>query len=74
MMLPPVAWAHVFAGDAGPGAGFMHPLTGPDHLLAMFSVGVLSAQIGVVGCVFVLHTTIPTTPTTPTTPVVSLLR
>lgn len=39
-------WAHVFAGDAGPAAGFMHPLTGPDHLLAMFSVGVLSARIG----------------------------
>lgn len=37
---------HVFAGDGGPGAGFMHPLTGPDHLLAMYAVGVVSAQIG----------------------------
>lgn len=46
MILPPVVWAHVFVGDAGPAVGFMHPLTGPDHLLAMFSVGVLSAQIG----------------------------
>lgn len=46
MTLVPVVWAHVFAGDAGPGAGFMHPLTGADHLLAMFCVGVLSARIG----------------------------
>lgn len=45
-MIGPVVWAHVFAGDAGPAAGFMHPLTGPDHFLAMFTVGVLSARIG----------------------------
>lgn len=45
-MIAPVVWAHVFAGDAGPAAGFMHPLTGPDHFLAMFTVGVLSARIG----------------------------
>jgi urease accessory protein len=46
MAITPVVWAHVFAGDAGPAAGFMHPLTGPDHLLPMFTVGVLSARIG----------------------------
>ncbi len=46
MMIGAIVWAHVFAGDAGPGAGFMHPLTGVDHLLAMFCVGVLSARIG----------------------------
>ena len=46
MVIAPVVWAHVYAGDAGPAAGFMHPLTGPDHLLAMFTVGVLSARIG----------------------------
>lgn len=46
MVIAPVIWAHVYAGDAGPAAGFMHPLTGPDHLLAMFTVGVLSARIG----------------------------
>lgn len=44
--ITPVLWAHVYVGDAGPAAGFMHPLTGLDHLLAMFSVGVLSARIG----------------------------
>jgi urease accessory protein len=38
--------AHVFIGDGGPAAGFMHPLLGPDHRTAMFSVGVLSARIG----------------------------
>ena len=46
MTIGPAVLAHVFAGDAGPGAGFMHPLTGADHLLAMFCVGVLSARIG----------------------------
>jgi urease accessory protein len=53
------AWAHVYVGNAGPGAGFMHPLTGPDHLLAMYAVGLLSAVIGgraiwTVPCAFVL--------------------
>lgn len=38
--------AHVFVGDGGPAAGFMHPLLGADHLTAMFCVGVLSARIG----------------------------
>lgn len=57
-LLPSVARAHAFVGDAGPAAGFMHPLTGPDHLLAMFAVGVLSVQIGgravwAVPCAFV---------------------
>ncbi|MEP6992805.1 MAG: HupE/UreJ family protein [bacterium] len=42
----PMVFAHVFAGDGGPGAGFMHPLTGADHLVAMFCIGVLSARIG----------------------------
>lgn len=46
MTIGPIVLAHVFASDAGPGAGFMHPLTGADHLLAMFCVGVLSARIG----------------------------
>jgi urease accessory protein len=45
-LLPRAAIAHGFVGDGGPAAGFMHPLTGPDHLLAMYAVGLLSAQIG----------------------------
>lgn len=46
MTVPHPAFAHVYVGDGGPAAGFMHPLTGPDHLLAMYAVGVLSAQLG----------------------------
>lgn len=45
-MLPSVAHAHGFIGDGGPAAGLIHPLTGADHLLAMLTVGVLSAQLG----------------------------
>ncbi len=43
---PVPVYALVFGGDGGPAAGFVHPLTGPDHLLAMYAVGVLSAQVG----------------------------
>ena len=35
------AVAHGFGG-----AGWMHPLTGPDHMLAMLAVGAWSAQLG----------------------------
>lgn len=39
-----------FAHDAGTGSGFMsgvvHPIFGLDHLLAMVSIGILSAQLG----------------------------
>jgi urease accessory protein len=37
--------AHVGAGS-GAIAGFLHPLLGTDHLLAMLTVGLLSAQLG----------------------------
>ncbi|WP_254506812.1 HupE/UreJ family protein [Anatilimnocola floriformis] len=45
------AWAHphhVHAPGAEHGltAGFFHPLFGLDHLLAMFAVGLLAAQLG----------------------------
>lgn len=30
----------------GFGSGFEHPLTGPDHFLAMFAVGIWGAQMG----------------------------
>lgn len=43
---PTAAAAHGFAGDGGPAAGALHPLSGIDHLLAMVTVGVLSAQMG----------------------------
>lgn len=35
------AEAHGFAGS-----GWLHPLTGPDHMLAMLAVGAWSAQLG----------------------------
>jgi len=41
------AFAHTGAGAAGGlAAGFLHPLSGPDHLLAMVSVGIWGAQLG----------------------------
>ncbi|ARE40721.1 hypothetical protein RGUI_2580 [Rhodovulum sp. P5] len=48
--LPQLVLAHVTAtGPGGFTAGFEHPLTGYDHLLAMFSVGVWGAQMGGAG-------------------------
>jgi urease accessory protein len=41
MVDPPVVLAHGFAGP-----GWLHPLTGPDHMLAMVAVGAWSAQLG----------------------------
>lgn len=41
------AYAHVIEeGAGGFGSGFEHPLTGPDHFLAMFAVGLWGAQMG----------------------------
>lgn len=41
------AWAHAGTGLAGGFAsGFRHPLSGPDHLLAMVSVGLWGAFLG----------------------------
>ncbi|MGB0085175.1 MAG: HupE/UreJ family protein [Rhodomicrobiaceae bacterium] len=41
------AQAHVIQeGAGGFGSGFEHPLTGPDHFLAMFAVGLWGAQMG----------------------------
>ncbi len=47
VVLPGGAFAHIIQGSAGGfGAGFEHPLTGPDHFLAMFAVGIWGAQMG----------------------------
>jgi len=41
------AHAHVIPGDVrGFGSGFMHPLLGLDHILAMTAVGLWAAQLG----------------------------
>jgi urease accessory protein len=42
-----VASAHVLAGEAvGFLTGFRHPISGPDHVLAMVAVGLWGAQLG----------------------------
>jgi urease accessory protein len=46
-LLAAPAAAHIVQGQQGGfGSGFEHPLTGPDHFLAMFAVGVWGAQMG----------------------------
>ncbi|PWC75031.1 HupE/UreJ family protein [Azospirillum sp. TSH64] len=47
LVLPAVADAHTFgAHDAGFAHGFLHPVGGWDHLLAMVAVGLWAAQRG----------------------------
>ena len=47
LLLPATAFAHTGVGDtAGVAHGFMHPLSGADHVLAMVAVGVLAARWG----------------------------
>lgn len=46
LLLPAVAQAHAGGGDTALITGLMHPVYGLDHLLAMVSVGVVSAQLG----------------------------
>jgi urease accessory protein len=46
-LLSTPALAHVVQGPIGGfEGGLLHPLTGPDHFLAMFAVGVWGAQMG----------------------------
>lgn len=47
MCFPSVVYGHV-AGEEGTGfaSGFLHPLAGLDHFLAMLGVGIVSAQLG----------------------------
>jgi urease accessory protein len=47
LLLANVAQAHIIgAQGAGFGAGFVHPFTGLDHMLAMVAVGLWAAQLG----------------------------
>ncbi|TMV88299.1 HupE/UreJ family protein [Thioclava sp. BHET1] len=47
LLLPQIASAHITStGSGGFAAGFEHPLSGYDHFLAMFSVGLWGAQMG----------------------------
>jgi urease accessory protein len=47
LLWPQVAFAHVMKGEAiGFVSGFRHPISGPDHVLAMVAVGLWGAQLG----------------------------
>jgi urease accessory protein len=46
LLLPTSLFAHTSHGTFGFSSGFTHPVLGLDHLLAMLSVGMLSAQMG----------------------------
>lgn len=47
MLTPTLAFAHTGVGDThGVVHGFMHPVTGLDHILAMVTVGILAWQLG----------------------------
>jgi len=53
------AWAHVQQGQAaGFLAGLRHPVSGPDHILAMVAVGLWGAQLGAPG-IWLLPVTFP---------------
>ncbi len=46
ILFPADSYAHTFSGMVGFYDGLSHPVLGLDHFLAMFSVGIISAQIG----------------------------
>ncbi len=46
VLLPAAAEAHVGSHPDGLAAGFLHPFTGLDHLLAMVAVGLWAARLG----------------------------
>ena len=59
-MLPRIAFAHVGQGDISGGfvAGFKHPISGLDHVVAMIAVGIWGAQLGA-PAIWVLPVTFP---------------
>ncbi len=46
VLLPSVAFAHTGDHSSGLAHGFVHPITGLDHILAMVMVGVFAWQLG----------------------------
>ncbi|MGD2115315.1 MAG: HupE/UreJ family protein [Acidobacteriota bacterium] len=44
--LPTTVYAHTGESGVGFVSGLLHPILGPDHFLAMLSVGIVSAQLG----------------------------
>jgi urease accessory protein len=60
LLWPALALAHVGQGDVGGGfvAGFLHPISGLDHVLAMVAVGIWGAQLGA-PAIWILPVTFP---------------
>ncbi|GAC1632986.1 MAG: HupE/UreJ family protein [Nevskia sp.] len=59
LLLPGVALAHTGAGGVdGFLSGFLHPLSGADHVVAMIAVGIWGAQLGL-PAIWVLPVTFP---------------
>jgi len=45
-LVPSAAFAHVGLSGGGLAHGFVHPLSGIDHVLTMFAVGLFAAHLG----------------------------
>lgn len=59
LLVPGPAWAHEGGGQAaGLLSGLLHPISGPDHVLAMVAVGLWGAQLGA-PAIWVLPVTFP---------------
>jgi urease accessory protein len=60
LLMPGLALAHVAQGDVAGGflAGFIHPISGFDHVVAMVAVGIWGAQLGM-PAIWVLPVTFP---------------
>src|SRR5262245_50736919 len=59
MMISPELFAHAEKGvAAGFGTGFMHPISGWDHILAMIAVGLWGAELGA-PAIWILPVTFP---------------
>ncbi len=60
LLVPGLALAHVGQGDISGGlvAGFKHPISGLDHVVAMVAVGIWGAQLGA-PAIWVLPVTFP---------------
>ncbi|MFO1074278.1 MAG: HupE/UreJ family protein [Geminicoccaceae bacterium] len=59
LLLAAPAWAHTGTGNLGGfAAGFLHPVTGADHVLAMVAVGLWGAELGM-PLIWVLPVTFP---------------
>ena len=60
MLAPVMGWSHVSQGETGGGflSGFLHPMFGPDHVIAMIAVGIWGAQLGI-PAIWLLPVTFP---------------